>query len=258
MIEINIMVKLKTPQEIEILKQGGAILASILRELEVFTKKEYINGSLTTGDINKKSDELLKKHGVLPAFRHANPAFPTGLCVSLNDEVVHGVPGNKVLVEGDLVGLDLGVIYGGLYTDAAVSFVLGNDTFSEKLAATAYRSLYAGIEAAIIGNKTGDIGAAIEKYILSQGLGVVRAYCGHGVGYSVHEEPQVPNYGKKGTGDRLEEGMVIAIEPMVVAGDPTVYLDHNDWTVRTIDGGRSSHWEHTIAITKDGPMILTD
>jgi methionyl aminopeptidase len=255
----NNMIKLKSPDEIQVLKQGGAILASILRELETFIKENYKNGSLTTAMVNQKSDELLKKNHVLASFRTANPPFPTGLCVSVNDEVVHGVPGSKILVERDLVGLDLGVIYKGLYTDAAISFILGNgQSEDKKMIEVTREALYRGIEKAVIGNAVGDIGHAIEKYIVDNGFGLVRDYCGHGVGYSVHEEPPVPNYGCIGSGEVLKEGTVIAIEPMVVTDSGEVYVDNNNWTVKTEDGGRSSHWEHTVAVTKDGPVILTE
>jgi methionyl aminopeptidase len=195
----------------------------------------------------------------LPAFRSAKPPFPTGLCVSVNNEVVHGVPGDRILVEGDLVSLDLGVIYKGLYTDAAVSFVFGEGGETDKkMVEIAREALYKGIEKAFPGNTIGDIGYAIQEYVLNNGFGLVRDYCGHGVGYSVHEEPSVPNYGKAGSGEILKEGMVIAIEPMVVLGNGKVYVDKNGWTVRTADGGNAAHWEHTVAITKNGPLILTE
>lgn len=250
------MIKLKTKEEIEILREGGSILAVILKELKNYCLENYKNGKLTTADINKKSDELMAQNNVLPAFPTAQ--FPTGLCISINNEVVHGVPGARVLKEGDIVGTDIGIIYKNLYTDSAISFILGNGSSKDKrLIETAEKALYKGIEQCKIGNTTGDIGFAIEKYVLNRGLDVVREYCGHGVGYSVHEEPAVPNHGPKDTGVKLVEGMVIAIEPMVVTGKGSVFIDSNGWTVKTRDGGRTAHFEHSVAITKDGPVVLT-
>jgi methionyl aminopeptidase len=254
------MVTLKTKEEIGKLKYGGKILAQILRELEKYCQENYNNGKLTTKDVNIKSDELLKKNNVEPAFRHAKEPFPTGLCISINDEVVHGVPGDKVLQDGDLVSLDLGVIYDKLFTDAAISFILGKNKRAEDefLIETTKNSLIRGIEKALVGNTLGDIGNAIESYVKESGFKVVRDYCGHGVGYSVHEEPPIPNYGKAGEGLELKEGMVLAIEPMVLIGNSEIYLDRNGWTVKTADGKRAAHWEHTVAVTSDGPMILTE
>jgi methionyl aminopeptidase len=257
------MVKLKSPEEIEILKEGGKILAQILRELEIFIKENYKNEEFTTLSIDKKTEELLASYGVKSSFKgylagDINP-FPANICVSINNEVVHGIPENEKLQEGDIVGLDLGVIYKGLYTDAAISIILGEgNARDKKMVEVAYEVLDKGIKQAVLGSTIGDIGQAIEKYVLSSGFGLVRDYCGHGVGYSVHEEPSVPNCGRAGDGEVLKEGMVIAIEPMVVTGDGCVYLDKNGWTVKTCDGGNSSHAEHTIAITKGGPVILTD
>ena len=254
------MVTLKTKDEIDKLKYGGKILAEILRELEKYCQENYSSGELTTKDVNQKSDELLKKNNVLPAFRYAKQPFPTGLCVSINDEVVHGVPGDRILKEGDLVSLDLGVIYEKLYTDAAISFILGSNkkTEDEFLIETTRDSLKKGIEKARVGNTIGDIGNAIEVCVKESGFKVVRDYCGHGVGYSVHEEPPIPNYGKAGEGIELKEGMILAIEPMVVMGSPEVYVDKNNWTVKTTDGKRAAHWEHTVAVTAEGPVVLTE
>jgi len=253
------MITIKTPEEIEKLRLGGKILADILNELEKFCQENYLIGQLTTMDVSKKADQLMKERGVLPAFRNAKPPFPTGLCISVNDEVVHGVPGNKTLKAGDIVGLDLGVIYLGLYTDAAISIIIGKgERVDEMLAESAKKALFAGIDKAIIGNTVGDIGNAIEKNVKDDGFVVIDDYCGHGVGYSVHEDPSVPNYGEPGKGETLEEGMVIAIEPMISLRTGETYVDKNGWSVKTADGENAAHWEHTIAITKNGPVILTE
>ena len=258
------MVKLKSQDEIVKLKQGGAILAKILRELETFTKENYKNDGFTALSIDKKTEELLNSYGAKSSFKgyHSNPnqsPFPANICVSINDEVVHGIPENEKLNEGDIVGLDLGVIYKNLYTDAAISFILGEGRVQDKkMIEVARKALYEGIKKVVLGNTIGDIGQAIEEYVLNNGFKLVRDYCGHGVGFSVHEEPPVPNYGKAGEGEKLQEGMVIAIEPMVVLEDDKVYVDKNGWTVKTADGGRAAHWEHSIAVTKEGPIILTE
>lgn len=258
------MIKLKTAEEIVRLKEGGAILAKVLRELESFTKENYNKEGFTTLSIDKKSQELLDLYGVKSSFKGYSPdssmkPFPANVCVSINDEVVHGIPGNERLGEGDIVGLDLGVIYKNLYTDAAISFILGEGSETDKeMIRVTKEALYKGIEMAVLGSTIGDIGHAIEEYVLNNGFNLVRDYCGHGVGYSVHEEPSVPNCGKSGQGESLKEGMVIAIEPMVVTGSGKVYVDSSEWTVKTTDKSRSAHWEHSIAVTRSGPVILTE
>ncbi|MDD5732093.1 MAG: type I methionyl aminopeptidase [Patescibacteria group bacterium] len=257
------MIKLKSQQEIGVLKQGGHILAQILRELEKFTKENYKNDDFTTLSIEAKTEELLNSYSVKSSFRGYSPGngikpFPANLCVSINDEVVHGIPEDEKLAEGDIVSLDLGIIYKNLYTDAAISFILGEGMPEDKkLIEITEQALQKGIEKAVLGNTIGDIGNAIEQYVLGNNLELVRNYCGHGVGYAVHEEPSVPNCGKAGEGVKLQEGMVIAIEPMVVLGSGKVFVADNDWTVKTADGGRAAHFEHTIAVTRSGPMVLT-
>ncbi|HRY60309.1 MAG TPA: type I methionyl aminopeptidase [Patescibacteria group bacterium] len=251
------MITIKSPEEITKLKRGGSILASILRELKVFVLENYQNSDLTTADVNAKSDELMAKYGVLPAFPTAG--FPTGLCISVNDEVVHGVPGSRILKEGDIVSLDLGVICEKLFTDASISFILGKGSkIDTDLVEATYKSLMKGIEQVRSGATIGDIGYAIERHAFDNGFGIVREYCGHGVGYSVHEPPSIPNYGKKNSGDILKSGMILAIEPMLVIGEEGVFVDKNNkWTVKTKDGGNSAHWEHTVVVTDKGSMILT-
>ena len=258
----SFMVTIKSPEEIIKLKHGGKILAEVLVELEKYCKESFSSGELKTIEIDKKCGELLSERGVKSSFKNYSPGgslfFPANICVSVNNEVVHGLPGERILKEGDLVSLDLGVIYEDLYTDAAISFVLGESrSVDKKLVNAAKIALYAGIDKAIIGNKIGDISNAIEESILESGFGIVRNYCGHGVGYGVHEEPSIPNYGKAGIGMVLEEGMILAIEPMLTEEGEDTIVESNDWTVKTKDGKKASHWEHTIAITKDGPSVLT-
>lgn len=257
------MIRLKSPAEIEVLKEGGAILAWTLKEVKSFALENYKSGNLTAADLDAKAEELLNSKGVFSAFknypgsRESGP-FPASLCVSINDEVVHGIPGDRVLREGDIIGIDLGVVHKEMVTDSAISFILGEPNDREKrLIHITEEALFRGIMKAVIGNKTGDIGSAIEEHVVGSGFDVVRDYCGHGVGYSVHEDPSIPNHGPSGVGDVLKEGMVIAIEPMVTSGKGDVFVDSNGWTVKTKDGGKSAHFEHSVAITKNGPVILT-
>uniref|UniRef100_A0A7C4M148 Methionine aminopeptidase n=1 Tax=candidate division CPR3 bacterium TaxID=2268181 RepID=A0A7C4M148_UNCC3 len=258
------MVTIKTEEEIIKLKKGGSILASVLRELENFIQKNYQKDDFVTKDIDKKCEEILKQKGVVSSFKnysyHGSTPYPTQLCVSVNEEVVHGIPGNKKLNSGDIVSLDLGIVYEKLYTDAAISFVVGlpKKEKDQRLVEVAKRALEKGITQAIAGNTIGDIGSAIENQIKSEGFGVIKDYCGHGVGYGVHEEPSIPNYGSKGGGIVLQEGMVLAIEPMLSMGSPSVFVDSDGWTVKTSDNSPASHWEHTVAVTSKGPMILTE
>jgi len=259
------MIRLKSEDDIRRLKVGGHILAEILRELEKYCQENYDKDFFNTLSIDQKCEELLAQHKAEAAFKNYSPApriiFPASICVSVNDEIVHGIPGSKKLNEGDIVSLDFGVIYDNLFTDSATSFIIGkakNDV-DEKLLKVTRDALYCGIDKALAGNRIGDIGHAIEEYIYSQSnFGIVRDYCGHGVGFSVHEDPSIPNYGKRNKGELLKNGMVIAIEPMIMEGDEDVFVDDNDWTVKTCDGKKAAHFEHTIAITKDGPVILTE
>lgn len=258
------MIKLKSKEEIARLKAGGRILARVLDELKKYTLENYKSGKLTTKSIDDKAVELLSVSGARASFKDlfykgAKMPYPTSTCISVNDEVVHGIPSDRVLKEGDLIGIDIGVIYDDLYTDAAISFILGAPRREDEIMLEVTKAaLYRGIDMAVLGNTIGDIGFAIEKHIRSAGFDLVEDYCGHGVGYSVHEDPSVPNYGKRGGGEAIEEGLVIAIEPMVVMGSGDVYVDKNGWTVKTADGKRSAHFEHTIAVTKDGPLVLTE
>jgi methionyl aminopeptidase len=203
--------------------------------------------------------EMIHENKVKPAFKGYR-GFPGCLCVSVNEEVVHGIPGEKVLKEGDLVSLDFGVIYQGYYGDSALSFIVGGKPTSEqeKLLKVTEESLYKGIEAAQIGNRISDISHAVQVHVEKNGFSVVREFVGHGIGRNLHEDPQIPNYGEPGEGPKIKEGMVLAIEPMVNLGKPAVRVLDDGWTVITQDRKLSAHFEHSIAVTKDGPLILTD
>ncbi len=254
------MIKLKTQEEIDKLKIGGAKLAEILQILS----KDVVPGA-SSFDLNIKCGELMKQFGGKPSFLNYTPygakrPFPGNLCISLNHEVVHGIPNEDEIIfkDGDLVTLDAGLIYDGLFTDHALTIIIGDvDKRVKELVERTREALYAGIKQARIGNHVGDIGNAIEKVAISADLGVIEGLTGHGVGYGVHEDPYIPNYGDKGTGEKLEEGMVIALEPMFSLGTSEVIVEKNGYTFSTADGSLSAQFEHTVAITKDGPIILT-
>jgi methionyl aminopeptidase len=251
------MISLKTKEEIEKLAKGGAILAAALEEL-----KRQAKVGMTGKQLDMMARQFLADHDTKPAFLGYGPRggtpFPAALCVSVNDGVVHGLPNDTPLKDGDVVKLDLGLIYDGLYVDSARTVVIGVPTDEVKrLLQATHEALMLGIAQAKIGHTTGDIGAAIQEFLDYEGLGIVRQLVGHGVGHAVHEEPQVPNFGKYGKGVKLEEGLVIAIEPMVTLGGDAVYTDKDGWTVRTADGSLAAHEEHTVAVTADGPRILT-
>lgn len=259
------MITIKTSEEIKILREGGKILASVL--LMVADKAKT---GITTKELDEYAESLIKKAGGEPSFKNYRTKddkfpFPASLCVSINDEVVHGIPGFEKLREGDIISLDLGMKWKGLYTDAAIT--VGVEKISsdaEKLLNITKIALEKGIGVIKEGATTGDIGYAIQSYVEKQrlpagrqGFNVVKKLVGHGVGYNVHEEPEIPNFGKKGEGIVLKEGMVFAIEPMVVIGNGDVILDKNNWTWKTKDGSLAAHFEHTIAVTKKGCEVLT-
>jgi len=226
-------------------------LASIMAEIANQAKP-----GVTTGSLNIEAERLIRKSGALPAFL-GHLGFPASLCVSVNETVVHGVPGKYVLREGDIVGLDLGIKYKGLITDMAVTVPCGEiSDEAQKLISVAQNSLAAAIGEARPGNHVGDIGFAIQNYVESQGFNVIRELIGHGVGHSVHEEPEIPNFGRRGGGPELKSGMILAIEPMVSAGDWHV-RQRGDGSFATRDGSLAAHFEHTVAIAEDGAAILT-
>lgn len=247
-------------KEIEILREGGKRLAVILEEVST---KALVGVKIS--DLNELAENLIKAGGDTPAFLNYRPEgvkkpYPASLCVSVNDEVVHGIStGNdRELQDGDVVGLDLGLVHKGLITDTAVTVGVGemSDT-DRKLIETTEKALYKGIKEAKAGNRTGDIGFAISESAKPSGFGIVEDLGGHGVGKSVHEEPFIPNFGKKGTGDVLREGMVIALEPMLNEGTKKVFVTDDRYTFKTGDGKKSAHFEHTILVTDGEPEILT-
>ncbi len=260
------MIIIKTKEEIEILREGGRRLATVLQKL-----KAKVASGISTKELDLYAEKLIRDGGDEPAFLNYRPSgakspFPASLCVSVNDEVVHGIPNkNKILKEGDIVSLDLGIKHRGLFTDSAITVPVGNiSSGSEKLLEVTERALYVGIESAIAGNTTGDIGYAIEQFVHSrpdknknQQYGIVEVLAGHGVGKYIHEDPYIPNFGKKGKGEKLVPGMVVALEPMLNNGTKNVTIDDDEWTFRTADGKRSAHFEHTILITESEAQILT-
>lgn len=254
------MITIKKPGEIAILREGGKRHAEILRRLIEMAKP-----GVATRELNDLAEKLIKEGGDEAAFlgylpKGAKRPYPASLCVSINDEIVHGIPNEqeKILKEGDIVSLDLGLKHDGLFTDAAITIPVGKvDESAKKLIETTKKALAIGIAATRGGGHIGDIGAAIEKFVKPFGYGIVRDLAGHGVGYAVHEPPFVPNFGEKGKGKKLLPGMVLAIEPMINEGTEKVILDSDGYTYRTADGKRSAHFEHTIVITESDAEVLT-
>lgn len=246
--------KVKTLSEIEAMRESGHMLATVLQSLSM-----VVDPGKSTKELSDYAAKELKALGGTPAFLGYH-GFPEVLCVSVNDEVVHGIPRkNKILKEGDLVGMDFGVSYRGMITDAAVTIIAGKplDTRHAKLVEVTKESLCAGIKQVKDGIQTEDIGFAVQSVLEKHGYGIVRDLVGHGVGHHVHEEPNVPNYGKKGRGERLQAGMTIAIEPMATLGNHHITLDPDHWTIRTADGSLAAHFEHTVLITENGSEVLT-
>lgn len=246
------MIILKLPEEIEKMRASNHIVAEILIAL-----KEKVKPGITTGELDNYSEELVRKKGAVPAFK-GYMGYPYSLCISVNSEVVHGMPSNRVLIEGDIVSLDFGAYYKGYYGDAAITVPVGKvSEDAARLIRVTEQGLYNGIREAKKGNRLGDISAAVQSCIESAGFSVVRDFVGHGIGKKLHEEPQIPNYGIKGRGVELKAGMVLAIEPMVNEGTYKVKITDNGWTVITEDGKLSAHFEHSVAVTNDGPDILS-
>jgi methionyl aminopeptidase len=246
------MIILKLPEEIEKMRASNHIVAEILIAL-----KEKVKPGITTGELDSYSEELVRKKGAVPAFK-GYMGYPYSLCISVNSEVVHGMPSNRILIDGDIVSLDFGAYYKGYYGDAAITVPVGNvSEDAARLIRVTEQGLYNGIREAKKGNRLGDISAAVQSCIEAAGFSVVRDFVGHGIGKKLHEEPQIPNYGIKGRGVELKAGMVLAIEPMVNEGTYKVKITDNGWTVITEDGKLSAHFEHSVAVTNDGPDILS-
>ncbi|HIR59581.1 MAG TPA: type I methionyl aminopeptidase [Candidatus Onthousia excrementipullorum] len=246
------MITLKSKREIELLKEAGHIVYLTHQYL-----RPYIKAGIKTKELDSLAEKFIRSKGATPSFK-GYEGFPSTLCISINDEVVHGFPGERVLQDGDIISIDIGACYKGYHGDSAWTYTVGSVSDDAKyLLEHTEKALYEGIKQAKVGNRIGDIGYAIEKYAKEHNLGVVKELVGHGVGTSVHEAPDVPNYGTKGTGPKIRDGMVIAIEPMLTLGSPDIYVEDNDWTVVTVDSSLSAHFEHTIAITNEGVIILT-
>ena len=246
------MITIKSKREIELLAKAGYIVYLTHQYLAPFVKP-----GISTEELNRLGEEFIISQGATPSFK-GYEGFPYALCISLNEEVVHGFPSKRKLKDGDIVSIDIGACYKGYHGDSAWSYKVGSITSSDAfLLEHTEKALYEGIKQVKPGNHIGDISSAIEIYATEHNLGIVKELVGHGVGTTVHEDPEVPNYGEKGKGPRLKEGMVIAIEPMLTLGSPDIYVDSNDWTVITDDGSRSAHFEHTVTVTSDGVKILT-
>lgn len=245
------MIILKTPAEIEIMAEASRVVAEVL---EIIRKE--VRPGVSTDDLDRLAEKEIRGRGATPAFKGYRN-YPKTLCASVNEQVVHGIPSGRKLKDGDIIGLDLGAIVGGFYGDSAVTVAVGR--VPEKIATLVQvteESLYLGIEQAVVGNRLTDISHAVQRHIESAGYSVVTEFVGHGIGRHLHEEPQVPNYGKPGQGPRLQSGMVLAIEPMVNVGGSAVRVLEDRWTAVTADGSLSAHFEHTIAIQPSGPARI--
>jgi methionyl aminopeptidase len=246
------MVILKTEEEVEVMRRAGRVVAEVLDMVE-----ETIEPGMTTGRLDMLIEDFIRSRGAIPGFKNYQ-GFPASACISINDEVVHGIPGKRVIMEGDIVSVDVGSIVDGFYGDSARTYAIGEVSEEKlRLLENTQKSLVAGIDKARKGNKLGEISAAVQAVAEAEGYGVVRQLVGHGIGRNMHEEPQVPNFGSPNDGPVLKIGMVLAIEPMINLGTYQVKTLPDGWTIVTADGKASAHYEHTIAITDDRPDILT-
>ena len=246
------MIKIKDPEEIKIMAEGGRILAKIMKELEKMVKI-----GISTKELDKAAEDLVFQSGAKCSFKNYQ-GFPSCLCASINDEIVHSVPSDRKLKSGDIISLDLGILFNGFHTDMAITVPVGQVTSeTQRLIRITKKALKRGIKKVKIGNTFGDIGNTIQRYVESQGFNVVRDLGGHGIGKEIHEDPLIPNYGKRKIGSEIVEGMVFCIEPMVVMGDYQIKKSKDNYGFITADNSFSAHFEHTIAVTKDGAKILT-
>lgn len=246
------MISIKTEREIELMKIAGEIVGDTHNYLLPFIKS-----GTTTKELDSLAYQYIISRDATPSFKDYN-GFPASICVSINEEVVHGIPGERKLKDGDVVSIDIGACYKGYHGDSAWSYVVGNPSNEVKhLLEHTEKALFEGLSVIKEGARVGDVGYAVEAYAIEHNLGIVKELVGHGVGNYLHEDPEVPNYGKKGTGPLLKAGMVIAVEPMLNLGTAEVYLLDDDWTVITADGAPSAHFEHTVLVNKDGYTILT-
>lgn len=245
-------VVIKTPEQIAIMAESGRIAASALQEV-----LKHVRPGVTTNELDVIFEELVRGSGAEPAFL-GYQGFSKSLCTSVNDQVVHGIPGNRVLQEGDIIGVDAGARYKGYCSDMSRTVAVGKiSAEAQQLIDVTQEAMMKGIAQCVVGNTIGDISHAVQQYAESFGYGVVRMLVGHGIGVDLHEDPSVPNYGSAATGLALQEGMVLAIEPMINIGGPEVVFEEDGWTVSTSDGSLSAHFENTVAITRSGPRILT-
>jgi methionyl aminopeptidase len=246
------MIICKTSREIEIMREAGRIVALTHQELQ-----KHINPGITTGELDKIAEEFIRSKDAIPSFKGYN-GFTGSICASVNEELVHGIPGDRVLKEGDIISIDIGAKYNGYHGDSAWTYPVGKiSDEDQRLLDVTEESLYLGIKEAKPGERLSNISHAIQVFAEAEGFSIVREYVGHGVGQELHEDPQIPHFGPPGKGPRLKPGMVLAIEPMVNAGSRYVRTLADNWTVVTTDGKRCAHFEHTVAITEDGYEILT-
>lgn len=247
-----VLITIKSDREIELMKIAG----SIVYETHKFLKPYIVEGTKTI-DLDGMAEEFIISKGATPSCK-GYEGFPYTLCISVNDEVVHGFPSNYTLKEGDVVSVDICACYKGYHGDSAWTYAVGKLSEDDKyLMEHTEKALFEGIKKAVVGNRVGDISNSIEVYAKEHNLGIVRELCGHGVGSNLHEDPNVPNYGEEGKGPLLKPGMVIAIEPMLTFKNESIYIEDNEWTVKTQDGSKAAHFEHTVLITDDGPILLT-
>lgn len=246
------MIVCKSPEEVAKMRAANALVAGVLGEL-----REAVKPGVTAQELDAVAEMRVREAGAVPAFKGYH-GYPATLCVSINDAVVHGIPSPRKLVEGDIVSLDMGVVLDGYYGDSALTVGVGtiSDEAAELLDVTR-DALHLAIDCARVGRRVSDLGYAVQTHVESRGYSVVREFVGHGIGTQLHEEPQIPNYGKPGRGPYLKEGMVLAIEPMVNAGRAAVRVLDDGWTAVTVDGSLSAHFEHSVAVSKDGPVILS-
>ena len=248
-------VEIKTPEQIERMRAAGLVVGETLALL-----REAVRPGVTTGELDRLAEQHIRGSGATPSFLgYGQPPFPATICVSVNDEVVHGIPGDRVVADGDVVSIDCGAIVDGWHGDAAITVAVGEvpDSVTELLRVTE-DAMWHGIAAATLGGHVGDISAGVEEHVRSRGgFGIVEEYTGHGIGSAMHQPPNVPNVGRRGRGTRLVRGLALAVEPMVVAGEPWTHVDGDGWTVRTDDGSWAAHFENTFTLTPDGAWVLT-
>lgn len=249
------MIYLKTKEEVELLRENNLLVSTTLAEV-----KKHVRPGVTTKELDVVAEEFIRAHGAVPGFLgYGHPPFPATLCISVNEQVVHGIPSDRILEEGDIVSVDCGTVMKGFYGDSAYTFAVGEIAPEvQRLLTVTKEALYKGVAQAKAGNRIGDISAAVQEHAESNGFSVVRELVGHGLGKKMHEDPEVPNYGARGRGPVLKEGMVICIEPMINLGRKQVIFESDGWTVRTADRKPSAHYEFAVAIRKSGPDVLTD